>query len=294
MTHPHLVVVPKPLDAVPRSVPLIDGVKVIDSALDPGWAPIRARLSAARSEHKATLEAVRVVCEARAVTTQWVPNPDHATLAAATLIITVGGDGTFLTAARHAGTRPLLGVNSAPTTSIGHFCIATGETFGAALDRALAHLTNPSTGPGPLALTRIRCEIGNEVLAFEALNDVLFANRSPVSSTRYALHIGDASELHTSSGIWISSASGSTAAIYSAGGLQMEPTDKRLQWRVREPYNQGAALHLLGGLSHGPIEILSRSDKNALFIDGQSVAHKVAFGQRCRLSASPDPLYAFL
>jgi len=270
---------------------LIDGIKASDSALDPGWAPIRRRLAAARSEHKATVAAVRQACAARAVTLSWVDDPSPERLAGATLIVAVGGDGTFLTAARYAGRVPVIGVNSAPTTSIGHYCIANAESFGAALDGALAAILRGDMG---IELTRIRCEIGARTLPFEGLNDVLFANRSPVSSTRYALHIGDESELHTSSGIWISTASGSSAAIYSAGGRHMAQDDRRLQWRVREPYNQGTALRLLGGLSAGPIEILSRSDKNALFIDGQSEPYVVPFGQRCRLSIAPDPLYAFI
>src|SRR3990167_1664161 len=38
------------------------------------------------------------------------------------LVITVGGDGTFLEAARHIRKRLILGVNSDPQRSLGRFC----------------------------------------------------------------------------------------------------------------------------------------------------------------------------
>ena len=46
------------------------------------------------------------------------------------LIITVGGDGTFLEAAKHAKHQIILGVNSAPDHSVGRFCIANKYNFG--------------------------------------------------------------------------------------------------------------------------------------------------------------------
>ncbi|MCC6622629.1 MAG: NAD(+)/NADH kinase [Deltaproteobacteria bacterium] len=272
---------------------------------DPDWAPIARRLAAARLEHKATLLAVEGALARPDVTVTWLAEPSAEGLASADLIVSVGGDGTFLTVARFAGRAPLLGVNSSPTTSVGHYCAATADTFGDVLAEVLTHLAGakpaapaPSGGGARIALrhlTRIRAEIGGVALPFEALNDVLFAHRVPVASTRYGLHIGERHELQLSSGIWIATASGSTAAIRSAGGAPMDDDDARLQWRVREPYVRGADTPALGGgLTDLPIEILSRSDKNALFLDGQPEPHTVAFGTRARLTRSPEPLAAYL
>lgn len=289
MTYPRLVVVPKPIESVPRAAP----VAPPGGAPDPGWEPIGRRLATARAEHLETLEVLRRVLAERAATATWVAVPSADALAAADLVITVGGDGTFLTVARHAGRAPLLGVNSSPSTSVGHYCAATAATFAATLDGVLSTLGG-GPGPTPSSLTRIRAEVGDVVLPFDAVNDVLFAHRSPVASTRYGLHIGDASVLQLSSGIWIATASGSTAAIRSAGGVVMERGDTRLQWRVREPFALGDyKLALESGLTDQPIEILSRSDKNALFLDGQSEPHWVPFGARARLYRSPAPLSAF-
>lgn len=60
----------------------------------------------------------------------------------ADLIITSGGDGTFLLAANkiHSNSKPLIGVNSDPSRSVGHLCIPSkySNDFGSALDKILA------------------------------------------------------------------------------------------------------------------------------------------------------------
>jgi len=291
------------MDSVPRPVP----TRVADDRLepDPDWAPIERRLAAARVEHTETLAAVRAALVATPVPIDatWLDEPSTEAAAeairGAALVVTVGGDGTFLTAARFNDATPMLGVNSSPTTSVGHYCAAVATTFADVLADVLAQLAGaPTAAPARAVrrdLARIRAEIAGRVLPFEALNDVLFAHRVPVASTRYGLHIGARHELQLSSGIWIATASGSTAAIRSAGGGPMDDADQRLQWRVREPYVRGAdTFALSGGITEEPIEILSRSDKNALFLDGQPEPHTVPFGARARLVRSPKPLAAFL
>jgi len=194
----------------------------------------------------------------------WVATPSADALAGAALIITVGGDGTFLTVARHCRATPVMGVNSSPSTSTGHYCIAHPDTFEPLLNAWRGGLLKTT------ALARIRGEIEGQRLPHDALNDVLFANRTPVSSTRYALRIGDATELQLSSGIWVATASGSTAAIHSCGGEIRPMHDHRLQWRVREPYlRDGERRVLLNGFTD-EIEIVSRSDKNTLYWTGMA------------------------
>lgn len=275
-----IVVVPKPLEALP---PML-----APAADDPESLAIAKRLEVARGEHAQSLAEMRaLVADDPAIT--WLETPTAEALEGAALAITIGGDGTFLMVARHCRRTPLLGVNSSPSTSTGHYCIARPSTFSALL---------AAWRDGALELTelaRIRSEIAGQTLPHDALNDVLFANRTPVSSTRYALRIGDATELQLSSGIWIATASGSTAAIHSAGGEIRPMHDHRLQWRVREPYlRDGEQRNLLHGFTDQAIDIVSRSDKNALYIDGHGEPFLVPRGARARLSPSPEPLCAYL
>ncbi len=274
-----IVVVPKPLDALPS-------VKE-PSGDDPESRAIAHRIGLARAEHAATIAAIGEWLGGTDLDVSWARSPSDRVVADASLVITIGGDGTFLTVARHVGSTPMLGINSSPSTSTGHYCGATTHTFAAVLDGI-------QNGAAPVSLTRIAAAIEGEPVHPFALNDVLFAHRSPVASSRYALRVDDRSELQLSSGIWVSTATGSTAAILSAGGTEMHFDDPRLQFRVREPYSRGEnRLTLLSGFCEG-LEIVSRSDKNALFLDGHQEPVAVPFGARVRIERANEPLFAFL
>lgn len=271
---------PKPLTLLPTVVePVAD---------DPESRAIARRIELARTEHAQTIAAVGEALGGSEHEVSWVASPSADDLARAELVITIGGDGTFLTVARHVGDTPLFGVNSSPSTSTGHYCAATAETFARRLDDVMG---------GRVArnhLTRIAVEVDGVAGGPLALNDVLFAHRVPVASTRYALRLGERSELQLSSGIWVATATGSTGALSSAGGAVMAVDDPRLQFRVREPYTRGTTTPtLLSGFAE-TLEIVSRSDKNALFLDGHPEPVAVPFGARAVIRRAQEPLTAFL
>lgn len=246
---------------------------------------VHARRRLAWTEHHRSLSAVDEALARRGVRVLRMQPPDLGELGLADLVVTVGGDGTFLAAARAVNGQPLLGVNSSPRTSTGHYCGATLETLDPALDGVFGGGWEPS------ALPRIRALIDGRGLGVYALNDVLFANRSPAGSTRYVLDVDDVSALQLSSGVWVCTASGYTGAMRSAGGAPMARGEARLQYLVREPYCAGDRSHLGGLVSE--IAFVSRSDANALFLDGQEEAHPVPFGARATVLADAPPLLAY-
>lgn len=275
-----LVVVPKPLSLLP-TVPDVVGD-------DPESRAIATRLELARREHAESIARIGELLGGSRLEVSWVQAPRREDFAGADLALTIGGDGTFLTVARLLTDVPLFGINSSPTTSTGHYCAATADNTEGRLADVLAGRVEAT------ALTRIAVEIDGRLAGAPALNDALFAHRTPVASTRYALRVGESSELQLSSGVWISTSSGSSAAIRSAGGEIMAREDTRLQYRVREPYQfERAPLALRGGYVDA-LEIVSRSDKNALFLDGHAEPIAVPFGARARLSVDPARLRAFL
>lgn len=275
-----IVVVPKPLSLLPTvSEPV---------ASDPESQAIARRINLAHREHAHTIAVIGESLGGSLDQVSWVASPSAEDLVSADLIITIGGDGTFLTVARHVGTTPLFGVNSSPSTSTGHYCAATAATFASRLEDVVAKRVTASS------LTRIAVDVDGVSVPLSALNDVLFAHRTPVASTRYALRLGEQSELQLSSGMWVATASGSTGALQSAGGSVMELDDERLQYRVREPYMRGATRPtLLGGFCDA-LEIVSRNDKNALFLDGHPEPIAVPFGARAQVRRAHTPLNAFL
>lgn len=287
--HPRrLVVVPKPLTLLPTVVEPAD-----PATQDAESRAIARRIELARAEHAHGIAVVAEALGGSPHEVSWVANPSAHDLAGADLVITIGGDGTFLTVARHVVETPLFGVNSSPSTSTGHYCAATAATFAERLDDVLADRVRSSV------LTRIAVEVdaddaGPTPVALPALNDVLFAHRVPVASTRYALKLGDHSELQLSSGIWVATASGSTGAMGSAGGEIMRVDDPRLQFRVREPYTRGTTTPTLLSGFVDRLEIVSRNDKNALFLDGHAEPVAVPFGARAIIRRAATPLHAFL
>ncbi|MDP3768766.1 MAG: NAD(+)/NADH kinase, partial [Dehalococcoidia bacterium] len=131
------------------------------------------------------------------------------------LIVSVGGDGTFLHAARTIHGTPILGVNSDPSRSEAVFCAANARTFPRLIRQALS-------GRLPkLTLRRLALTLNGRALRPRAVNDVLIAHDDPAVMTRYRLTIGRREEAHKSSGMWISTAAGSSSAVLAAGGVRL-------------------------------------------------------------------------
>ncbi|KAL0443641.1 UNVERIFIED_CONTAM: putative NADH kinase [Sesamum latifolium] len=203
------------------------------------------------------------------------------------LVVTVGGDGTLLQASHLMDDSiPVLGVNSDPTRpeevaelneefdatrSTGYLCAATANNF-------------------------------EQPISTAALNDVLLAHPCPATVSRFSFRIKKIGEplsslLHCrSSGLRVSTAAGSTAAMHSAGGSAMPILSKELQFMVREPISPGATSHLM----HGFVKSYERMDigwfcrEGFLYIDGSHVVHSVQLGDTIELSSGAPPLKVYL
>jgi NAD+ kinase len=242
--------------------------------------------------HRANTEAInqlRHILFSRGIHAEWFHQPSIAEVERADLVISIGGDGTLLEAARKIkGDTPLLGINSSPATSVGYLCsIHVGQ-----LEEALDALEENTLPVHPLA--RIEIAINDEILADNALNDVLFAHHVPAAVSRYEMRINNRSERHSSSGIWIATAAGSTAAIHSAGGEILPLSSDLLQFRVRElfrPPESGPFRLCSGFLDPGvSLELVSQMDQASLFLDGYFNKHPIAYGDRISFRLSPRPL----
>ena len=205
------------------------------------------------------------------------------------LIVTVGGDGTFLSASHRIDTVPILGVVSSDA-SVGHFCGANVETFGQILEELLAGRLSP------VLLHRLEVQVGQTKIPERALNDVLLCHQNPAATSRYLVQLNGYEEEQKSSGVWIASASGSTAAIGSAGGMVLPPRSRRIQFLVREPYLRDSSGYRLrrGFLSpRQRLVFASKMDKGLVFIDGHHITYPFGFGERLSFGLSDQPLRVF-
>jgi len=207
------------------------------------------------------------------------------------LIITVGGDGTVLAASHFAGHCPIFGINSAPQTSTGFFCLAGPQNFRRYLGTILKGKRRP------VLLPRLEVKINGEKLPYPALNELLFACRLQGETARYRIRIGKREEEQKSSGVWVATGAGSTAAIYSAGGKKDSPYSKRLQYWVREPflYPKNNYRLVKGFLKlRQKITLISEMRSGMIFIDGGKLNYHVPRYARVTARGGVSPLKIFL
>jgi len=239
-------------------------------------------------EHEATIQEVHAALQRLGADAVWIRrahapfDPDDAKL-----VVTVGGDGTLLAASHRVGRTPILGVNSAPSHSVGFFCGVKKGRAGEAIAQALKGKMKA------VELTRMTVLLNGKPVSTRVLNDALFCHRSPAATARYILTLGSMVEEQKSSGFWIGPAAGSTAAQRSAGGKILPLTSPELQLVVREPYTPGGEkLKLTRALIPQKKELFVRSKirQGRLFIDGPHEFIEIQVGDRLVFRRSSESL----
>ena len=249
--------------------------------------PSVATWLASHREHTRTIEEVERVLDRVGAKTLFLQRA-HAAFETsdAALVIAVGGDGTLLAASHNVGSVPILGVNSAPSHSVGFFCAAQRENFESHLLRAL-------DGKLPsVRLTRMSVSLNGRLRSKRVLNEALYSHSTPAATSRYILHVAGRREEHRSSGFWIGPAAGSTAAQHSAGGRVLPLNSAKLQLIVREPYSPYGKYKLLKlVIGEGDvISVQSKMDNASLYLDGPHRTVGFRLGDTVAFSVSDESL----
>lgn len=204
------------------------------------------------------------------------------------IIVTIGGDGTVLDSSRIAKESPILGVNSDPKRSVGSLCVGTKDNF-----EGLFTALNAGT-LSYKAVARLGGILDGRDLGILALNEVLVAHQNPAAMSRYTIEVDGHSELHKSSGVWVSTATGSTGAILSAGGHMRPLDDSGLQFLVREPYfSAGKVGRMFSGVSN-EVKITSHMTGAKIFFDGPHATEPFFSAQTLILHSRGTPLLLFV
>lgn len=258
------------------------------SALLRAHDPAVAGMMRAHKAHEHTLSEARQALRALGVHATFRRRSARGSASSFDLVVTIGGDGTLLWASQMIGEgAPVLAINSAPEDSVGYFCAVSCDGIADALRDALAGRLRSTQ------LTRMRVTIDGKLASNRVLNDVLFSHHSPAATTRYRIGLHGRDEEHKSSGVWIATAAGSTAAIRSAGGRVLPIASDRLQFVVREPYPLGRKPYRLlkGVIARGErLEIQSHMRTGRLYFDGPHVWRAVDIGSRLSFERSDEPL----
>ncbi len=199
------------------------------------------------------------------------------------LVVSVGGDGTFLQAARSLPASPILGVNSHPERSEAVFSAATAKTFPVYLRRALE-------GELPeLHLARLVLSLNGRLLVPRAVNDVLLAHSHPAVMSRYRLKLGRREDLQKSSGLWVATAAGAGSAVLAAGGRRLPWGADRFQYRPRELYTGRLSRPVLRGSvldARQVVEVKWLMRSGVVYVDGPHVAVPLLYGDRLDIRLS--------
>ena len=206
------------------------------------------------------------------------------------LIISVGGDGTLLDTSHKVGSTAVLGVNSDTAHSVGFLCAAHRGTFSALLAAILAGRLKPTV------VRRLGGAIDGTALPFPVLNDVLVAHKNPAATSRLLVEHHGLVEDQKSSGIWVSTGAGSTAAMSSAGGEIVGLADARAQLRVREPFFADGPRFKLASLwleDGDEVGVTSKMREGRVYLDGPHEQLELPMGARLVLNQRAPPLHLY-
>jgi len=256
--------------------------------LEPAFKNELRRFKQAHADHYETIKKVKDVLAAYDIKYVERYRGQKLNYAPFDLIITVGGDGTFLETAQNVNkNQVLVGVNSSLRFSVGSFCIANSGNFEQAARSILTgHFKT-------VFLQRLRLKFSNQSRPVDALNDILVSHKNPAVLCRYYLRIKGAKEEQRSSGVWISTPAGSSGAIKSAGGKVLPQHDRRIQYMPRELYAVKKRRYRFKGAVLNPretIAVTSLMNEGMIYVDGANLKFPFPYGSNVKVSLSPNPI----
>ncbi len=199
------------------------------------------------------------------------------------LLICLGGDGTFLSAAHHESAKnlPKTGVNLGSVGFLHEIDVDRMEKATRLLiagqftieERALLASSCYDTG-------------GHRIVFEEALNDVVLARGNIVKSINVGLEIdGERVEDLPGDGVIISTPTGSTAYSLSAGGPIIHPTAEVILITPICPHTLQNRSYITGVHSEITLRLISNQGGASLSVDGR-VGHEMTTGSRVTVSVS--------
>lgn len=254
-----------------------------------------ARMQTAHDDHSRSLEKLKQLTGDMGIKADFHERDSlRQSLDGYRFVVSLGGDGTFINASHFAEKTLLLGVNSSPDSSVGHYCrfelkTKKGEL---ALRRQLDAMLRETKYPVPERhLQRLQVSVQDRPAPFPVLNDVLFAEENPAATSRYTLRYRGQVHHQKSSGVWVSTPSGSSAAYSSAGGRAFR--QRELRFIVRELYSDDARNLTRGTVRSGEkLHIICSMMHGMLYLDGSHHRLNVALGEHLAISLHPRELRA--
>ncbi len=207
-------------------------------------------------------------------------------------VLAVGGDGTVLQASHHIDSDeiPVIGIRSS-STSVGHLCVCGSEEIDDLIKKLIANkIVFTKASRLRAAVKQIDMQVSFK--SAPVLNDFLFCNENPAAVSKYRLKFEGNDVGQRSSGIWVATPAGSTAAIYAAGGEKMPLESKDFQFLVRELYRKDeqpfAIKRGLFNPDEATLEIQNLADHAILGLDGAHRVIRLNYGDSISFLRAPS------
>ena len=196
------------------------------------------------------------------------------------LIISLGGDGTFLKTAQFIKDKtPIFGVNSDVNMKEGFFLEADRKDFEDKIKKIIKDKFKMRS------LARLEASINNKKVPDLALNEFYIGSDKEYITSRYYIKVGDRKERQKSSGVLVATPAGSYAWIKSCGGKKLKITARKFEYLIREPYKgrvNGKYKLKKGVLKKGK-KIIITSDMSKGFLVADSLGKEYFFNKKDRI-----------
>jgi len=244
----------------------------------------------AHNEHYRTLNKIKSVLTEKGIEFErsYMPYSEYEDFKGKDLVICIGGDGTILNSAHYVNDKtPVLTVRS-DKRSVGALCEIDAEEFEAALEKILNDDFSLEEW------TRIEGTLGDKKLT--ALNEIYVGVGHSVGMARYELTHNGKTEFQKSSGVVISTGTGSTGwYVHVPGADEKFPKDsKELKYIVRDA--EGNGYELMKGTIRPGDSFYIKSKMNVdgcVSIDGDFEKRMFEFdkGDVIELHVAETPIY---
>lgn len=236
-------------------------------------------LKKSQGAQKQSLEKIVADLEAMGITYQLIYRADLKPVADTDVVISLGGDGTFLEVSHYINDIPIFGVNSDPKKSTGFYCCTNASGFREVFQRWVKKDYPTSK------LHRLTLAVNSRELSEPVLNDILIAHSNPAATSVYEL-TADRMEvldrkgrkLHRDSGLIIYTPSGSTAWAYEMGGPTISLTEEAFGYHCRD--NRGSTF----GLAYKRVDVHSLTRQGQIYVDGPHLKYPFSLGDKLRIS----------
>jgi NAD+ kinase len=260
--------------------------------------PAVTRMLLAHEENESTIAAVRAELLRRCIDSVYVFHEgikDRLSSNSFDLILTIGGDGMVLDVSHCLKTEtPILSVNSSPSTSHGHWCLASAANLGQVLDKIISGRLRPRRIMRLQAL--LKTDDSEQLIPELVLNEILVAHSEVGGTSSYILNIRGLYDEQKSDGLFIGPPGGCTGWMRSYGALPLPVECRQIQYLSRGLINPPGRTHSLsrGLLTHGTIRVVSKMDEGRIWIDGRHVNYAFPKGAELQVSKAPQDLWLFI